>query len=307
MQNDNNLHKYLIGFIGQGFVGKNQADDFERRGFETVRYSLEAPFIKNKAGIKECDIVFIAVPTPTTPHGFDYSLIENVIPLVGKGKIAVIRSTILPGVTKALQEKFPSHYIMHVPEFLSEATAARDAAFPPQNIVGIPHDGPDFREKAKFILSVLPNAPYSKICGSTEAEFIKYAHNCSGVMRIIFANIMYDLAQSVGADWKVIEEAWVADPVNGPTYSRPLHKSGRGAGGHCFIKDFAALRIFSESNLNDVKVLNILRSVEEKNVDLLLHSKKDMDLLEGVYGKLMTPTAAKIQKVGKTSRILETK
>src|SRR5690242_15193207 len=89
-----------IGFIGQGFVGKNQADDFERRGYEVVRYALEEPFVKNKDKIKECDMVFIAVPTPTTPEGFDYSLVEQVISLVEKGKIVVVRSTILPGTTQ---------------------------------------------------------------------------------------------------------------------------------------------------------------------------------------------------------------
>ena len=59
--------KEKIGFIGQGFIGKNYADDFERRGFEVIRYALEEPYRANKEKIRECDIVFIAVPTPTTP------------------------------------------------------------------------------------------------------------------------------------------------------------------------------------------------------------------------------------------------
>jgi len=57
----------IIGFIGQGWIGKNYADDFEKRGYETVRYSLEKPYVDNKEKIKDCDLVFIAVPTPTTP------------------------------------------------------------------------------------------------------------------------------------------------------------------------------------------------------------------------------------------------
>ncbi len=40
--------KPSIGFIGQGFVGKAYADDFENRGFTTVRYSLEEPYRANK-------------------------------------------------------------------------------------------------------------------------------------------------------------------------------------------------------------------------------------------------------------------
>jgi len=58
-----------IGFIGQGWIGKNYADDFEKRGYEIVRYALESPYIDNKEKIKECDIVFIAVPTPQHSQG----------------------------------------------------------------------------------------------------------------------------------------------------------------------------------------------------------------------------------------------
>ena len=71
--------KGKIGFVGQGYIGKNYADDFENRGFEVIRYALEKPYTKNKDRIKDCDIVFIAVPTPTTPRGFDYSIVRSVI------------------------------------------------------------------------------------------------------------------------------------------------------------------------------------------------------------------------------------
>ncbi len=62
----------LIGFVGQGYVGGSYATNFEKRGFSVIRYSLEPKYINNKEAISTCDIVFIAVPTPTTPKGFDY-------------------------------------------------------------------------------------------------------------------------------------------------------------------------------------------------------------------------------------------
>ena len=127
----------LIGFIGQGWIGKHYADDFEQRGYRTVRYAAEEHYRANKDRIKECDIVFIAVPTPTTPLGFDYSIIESVIPLVGVGKIAVIKSTILPGTATKLQQKNPQQIVLFSPEFISEATAAYDVAHPYFNIVGL--------------------------------------------------------------------------------------------------------------------------------------------------------------------------
>ena len=50
------------------------ADDFEARGYDIVRYALEEPYKANKDKIKECQIVFIAVPTPTTEEGFGLKL-----------------------------------------------------------------------------------------------------------------------------------------------------------------------------------------------------------------------------------------
>ena len=42
-----------IGFIGQGWIGKHYANDFEMRGFETVRYGLEPQYAVNKERMKK--------------------------------------------------------------------------------------------------------------------------------------------------------------------------------------------------------------------------------------------------------------
>ena len=47
-----------IGFIGQGWIGKNYADNFEERGYKIIRYDIDK-YKKNKNKIKECDFVFI--------------------------------------------------------------------------------------------------------------------------------------------------------------------------------------------------------------------------------------------------------
>jgi len=273
-----------IGFIGQGFVGKNHADDFERRGFSVVRYSLEKQFIGNKSKIKTCDVVFIAVPTPTTENGFSDALVCEVVSLVKVGGIAVIKSTVVPGTTEKIQKLYPRHFVLHAPEFLSEATAARDAAFPERNIVGIPKENKVYRDKAELVLSTFPRAPFTLICGAREAELIKYARNCMGYARVVMANIFFDLAQAVGARWQPIEDAISADPFHGPIYARPMHKDGRGAGGHCFIKDFAALHAFYEAHMSDARGAAVLDSLEKKNIELLISSGKDERLVRGVYG-----------------------
>lgn len=278
------MSKLLTGFIGQGYIGKNYADDFERRGFSVVRYALEEPYKNNKEKIKECDIVFIAVPTPTTPKGFDASIIENALALVGAGKVAVIKSTVVPGTTKRLQEANSNITVLMSPEFLSEATAAEDASNPSENIIGVPDASTAHQDAAKVVHSILPQAPFTLTCSSEEAELYKYAHNLNGYFQIILSNLLYDFAQNLGASWTPIQAAIEADPLISGRYAKPMHKTGRGAGGHCFIKDFAAFRqMYAE--LGDSAGDGVLRALEQKNIQLLKSTGKDLDLLRGVYGK----------------------
>lgn len=274
-----------IGFIGQGFIGKNYADDFEARGYSVVRYSLEEPHINNKEKIAECDIVFIAVNASTTPKGFDDSNIRSGLGIVGKEKIAVIKSTLLPGMTKILQKDFPSITVLFSPEFLSEATAAYDAANPFSNIVGLSADDERHHGAAAQVHEILPKAPFTLTCDSNEAEIIKYAHNISGYAQIITFNLIYEMARALGHDWENIGKAIAADPLVCARYANPVHKTGRGAGGNCFIKDFAAFANMYEKLVGDKEGVDALRALEAKNKKILRESKKDANLLRGVYGE----------------------
>lgn len=273
-----------IGFIGQGFIGKSYADDFERRGYNVIRYALEEKYLENKDKISNCDIVFVAVPTPSTTDGFDSSILENVISLVGDGKIVVIKSTASPGLTEKIQSLFPEKIVLFSPEFLREVTAADDAANPVRNIIGLPVKDDVHQRAAESVMEILPRAPYEKITTALAAEFLKYTSNTLPYVKIIFLNIMYDLVLAKGGDWVDLKELLAHDPYIAPIHLDPVHKTGRGAGGHCLIKDFAALREFYEEVCIDEVGSNFLRAAEMKNIDLLKQSDKDIDLLRGVYG-----------------------
>jgi len=274
-----------IGFIGQGYVGKNIADDIESRGYATTRYSLEEPYIGNKEKIADCDIVFVAVPTPTTPEGFSAAVVKEALALVGPGKTAVIKSTILPGTTKELQQAYPDRVVLFSPEFLREATAAEDAAHPYSIIVGMPVEDDAHRRAADAVIAVLPKVPGTFVCNSTEAELVKYAQNASGYIQIVFFNLLYDLTKALGVDWEPIRNALSADPNIPVRFTNPVHKGGRGAGGHCLIKDFAALvALYESTSPEDKEGIRMLQAIADKNVDLLKGSGKDLDLLSGVYG-----------------------
>ena len=273
-----------IGFIGQGFIGKNYADDFEERGYTVIRYDLHK-YPDNKNKIKYCDVVFIAVPTPTTTKGFDDSIVHEVLALVGQGKIAVIKSTLKVGTTRKMQELYPDIVVMHSPEFLREASAAYDARNPDRNIIGIIDlENKELYKKAELIMSTLPKAKYSLITKAEKAEMIKYGGNCFLYFKVTFMNILYDLTQKHGLDYEVITEAMSNDPRIGASHLRIMHQGGRGAGGHCFIKDFEAMIEMLEANgLPDQK--KAAEAIRDLNLKYLKESNKDLDLIKDIYGE----------------------
>lgn len=97
--------------------------------------------------------------------------------------------------------------------------------------------------------------------------------------------MFYDFGDTLGVSWADVEKLMNVDPMMSAYYNSPVHKSGRGAGGHCFIKDMAAFRGLYEKTLSiDVSGVAILTMMEQKNRKLLMESHKDEDLLRGVYG-----------------------
>lgn len=282
-----------IGFIGQGWIGKNYADDFENRDYPVVRYALEEPYKNNKEKVKECQIVLVAVPTPTTSKGFDDSILRDAVGNTAPGTIVVIKSTVIPGTTESIQTQYSDHIVLVSPEFLVESKAAYDAAHPMRNIIGLPVDDEAHQDAAKKVLAVLPDAPFTLVCTSREAELIKYAGNMFLFTKVMFANVFYDITQKLGADWEAVSTSLAADPRIGPSHLKVMDASrhpgapiGRGAGGHCFIKDFKALReLYEKSTPEDTTGIALLKALEAKNIDLLTKSDKDIELLKGVYGE----------------------
>lgn len=280
-----------IAFIGQGFIGKAYSDEFEERGISVIRYSLEEPYVQNKQKVSEADIVFVAVPTPTTKEGFDPSAVISAVEQAKDGASVVIKSTLIPGTTEKLQSQFPNKYIFHSPEFLTARTAKEDAKNPQRNIVGYAKDEESYKERANAILKLLPKAPYEKVCSAKEAELIKYASNCFGYTKVVYFNLLYELSKEIGADWQTLREAIVHDPRIGEEWTKTPDigsgkKEGRGAGGVCLLKDFAAFRdLYERTCKDDSKGAELLRSIEKKNIDLLTQSEKDLEIVDEIYGK----------------------
>ncbi len=281
---NNNLK---VGFIGQGWIGKNYADDFEKRGLNVVRYDLDEHH-SNLPLLKECQIVFVAVPTPTTPNGFDDKiLIEAIKNSTNPGQVVVIKSTIKIGTTNKIQKMFPDRYFIHSPEFLTEATAKADAAHPERNLLGYTKES---RRFCPLVRSVLPDASYTKFVPVENAEFVKYMGNCWFYFKIMAMNCFYDIAEEKGLDFNILKEMLSCDSRVGRSHVNPVHQGGRGAGGDCFPKDFVVFKeMYAESTLKSGKErmllgLEMIKEMEKFNIRLLKETGKSQNTIKEIYG-----------------------
>ena len=153
------------------------------------------------------------------------------------GKKVVLKSSVVPGTTEELQEKYPAKQIVYCPEFLTAQFAAEDFAFPDKNVIGYTRKYP---ELGKQLAKILPRAN-TIICRATEAEMIKYALNSYYALKVIYANELYDLCQALEIDYEVVHTGFVADKRVNDSHFNVLHGGHRGFGGACLPKDTSAI------------------------------------------------------------------
>jgi len=257
------LKDLKVGIIGVGMVGGAMKRYFEKVGRKPFLYDK----YKNIGSIEEvnqADIIFVCVPTPFDKEkGFDLSYVEDAFSNIHGEKIVVIKSTVLPGTTEMLQEKYPQHKILCNPEFLTEATADQDMCYPDRQIIGYTQNSYNI---AKDILQILPLAPFEKILPATEAEMVKYFGNTWFSTKVIFANQIYDLCQNLGINYDSVMEAASVDKRIGRTHLIVWHKGKRGYAGKCLPKDMKAFIRFAEEHGVDLKLHKV---VEEINNQLM--------------------------------------
>jgi len=252
-----------VGIVGVGMVGGALQHYFEKKdGIELFLYdkgkNLGSPEEVNKA-----EIVFICVPTPYLKDGkgFDLSYVEEAVSKLEGEKVVVIKSTVLPGTTEALQKKYSQHKFLMNPEFLTEETADQDMCYPDRQILG-------YTEKSHSIagdvMQLLPLAPFERILPATEAELVKYFGNTWFSIKVSFANQMYDLCQKLGVDYDRMVEAAAADKRIGRTHLNVWHKGYRGYGGKCLPKDIRALIQLADSKGIDLKLHKMAELINEE-------------------------------------------
>ena len=275
-----------IGIVGRGFVGSTVEFGFSAQtGCDAQVKVYDKDPLKSlhslEETVNESDFIFLSVPTPSNPDGsMHLGILESVlqdIQLINnrKDNIILIRSTIIPGTTTKLCDKFKKLNIVFNPEFLTERSAKFDFINQSRFILGGERKNTS-RVAELFKWRFGSSVPCIETNFET-SEMIKYMNNCFFATKVSFMNEMKQIADKANIDWGVAVEGFVRDGRIGHSHLTVPGPDGKGGfGGSCFPKDIQAMINFgNQLDLN----MNTLKGVWDTNLEV--RPERDWEKLKG--------------------------
>ncbi|EMH80051.1 nucleotide sugar dehydrogenase [alpha proteobacterium HIMB114] len=277
-----NLKKGIIPIFEPGL------DELVIRNYKSKRLSFTTNIAR---AIKDSDIIFIAVGTPTAKDGVSADLknvyaVANVISKnINKYKIIITKSTVPvctgDEVEKIIKKNNSSSKfdVVSNPEFLREGEAIRDFRYADRVVIGSNN-----LSKTKPILEKLYEPIIkkgAKFIATTRrsSELIKYAANAFLATKITFINEIANLCEQVGSN---VEDIAIGIGTDARIGSRFL-RAGPAYGGSCFPKDTKALTKIGDKLKTDMSVVkSVIKSNEKRKSKL---ADKILKILGNPKGK----------------------
>ena len=234
--------------------------------------------------LDDVEIVFSAVGTPPDEDGSaDLKYVLGVAKTIGQNMnkylVVVTKSTVPVGTAKKVKATIQSELdkrgvninfdVASNPEFLKEGNAIDDFMKPDRVVVGVES------ERAKEMMTrlykpMLLNNFRVIFMDIPSAEMTKYAANSMLATRISFMNDIANLCELVGADVNMVRKGIGTDSRIGGKFLYP----GCGYGGSCFPKDVKALIHTAAKNGYNMRVLNAVETVNERQKNILFEKFK---------------------------------
>ena len=229
----------------------------------------------------DADLVLISVGTPTNEidGSADLQAIKRVfaeISQVIKGRASrisiAITSTVPPGTTNEVARKIilksgvreEDFNLAFIPEFLREGTAIGDFLNPSRFILGV-----DNQDDADPFLLLRPDLiDRTHIVGIKEAEMLKTVENAWHATKIVFANEVGRISQSLNVDGREVMKLLSLDTRQNisKTYLRP----GFAFGGSCLPKDVRSIVRLGELRAVSTPLLGSLIPSNQAQVEAAL-------------------------------------
>ncbi len=247
-----------------------------------------------KKAVKNSDIIFICVGTPTKKNSnsanlkFVFKVTNELKKIITKYKIIITKSTVPVTTGDKIEKiliKLKNKKLVDVvsnPEFLREGEAIRDFSNPDRVIIGT--ESKKANRILKFLYSPITkkNSRYFNT-SRRGAELIKYASNAFLATKISFINELANLSENAGVDIKDISLGMGLDQRIGERFLR----AGPAYGGSCFPKDPRALIDTAKKFKTDLSIVNSVVTSNEKR-KILLTKKLEKILNNKLKDKVVT-------------------
>jgi nucleotide sugar dehydrogenase len=261
-----------VGVIGAGRLGICFALLLEKAGYSVIASDVREDYIKSlkekkintnepkvqellseatniefKTGnldvIKECDILYTLVATPSLSDGsYDVSSVWKVIDDIKQskidvnGKAFVVGCTTNPGDCELFQKELESYgvEVFYNPEFIAQGSIIKDLQNADMVLVGGPNG--NYQHIIEEIYNKIQiNQPNIYCMSTTAAELVKLAVNCFLTTKISYANMVGEVMTLAGLEKEIdyVLKAIGSDTRVGSKYL----KYGYGFGGPCLPRD----------------------------------------------------------------------
>jgi UDPglucose 6-dehydrogenase len=230
-------------------------------------------------GVRESEVIFIAVPTPPRPDGsVDMSFVEKVTREIAGAiteyKIVVDKSTVPVKTGERVAETIRRYNkdkievdVVSNPEFLREGCAVEDLMHPDRVVIGVASDRPVAKMKAIYE----PFGAPIIITDINSAEMIKHACNSFLALKISYANALAAICEASGANVEDVVHGMGLDKRIG----RAFLNAGLGYGGSCFPKDISAFVAIAHELGYDFTLLKEVQRINANAIQRFLKKVHD--------------------------------
>ena len=251
-----------IGIIGLGFVGNAMYQSFKKKYINLKVYDkYKDSGIGKFEDILSTEILFLALPTPYDKETkqYDISALDETIGKLKKNNysgIIVIKSTIIPGTIKKLEDKYDIGLI-HNPEFLSAKSAEKDFENQSHIVLGKGDKISNLKVNDVYCFYNKHYAALITMCDAMESESMKIFCNSFYSIKIQFFTELYLLCQKNNTNFNVVRDMMLQNNwINKMHTNVPGNDGEISYGGLCFPKDTNALNSYMKSLEIPNKVLN---------------------------------------------------
>jgi len=212
-------------------------------------------------GIREADIIFVSVNTPTKTFGggagraadlqYWEKTARQILAHSTSDKVVVEKSTLPVRTAEAMERILNSNdrglrfEVLSNPEFLAEGTGVKDLEEPDRVLIGSNETPAGIRARRTVVDLYATWVPRERIIESNlwSAELSKLTANAFLAQRISSVNSLSALCEVTGADVDEVAYAIGTDSRIGPRFL----KASVGFGGSCFRKDILNLVYICET------------------------------------------------------------